>query len=95
MGTPGQLKRDWMKESVLDVECDDFMRAEELLRAEKVFQETAIFGNLLHVVTHEPEAATERARAVLGRAGITITRIEPITPSLEDVFVTLTSEDTD
>jgi hypothetical protein len=45
------------------------------------------------VVTHDPEAATERARAVLGRAGIAIKRIEPITPSLEDVFVTLTSED--
>ena len=93
LGTPGELKRDWMKESVLDVECDDFMKAEELLRQEEVFLETAIFGSMVHLVTNNPHAAIERAREVLGNAGITVTRIEPITPSLEDVFVTLTSED--
>ncbi len=95
LGTPGELKRDWMKESVLNVECDDFMKAEELLRQEEVFLETAIFGNMVHLVTNDPHIAIERAREVLGKAGITVTRIEPITPSLEDVFVTLTSEDTE
>jgi peptidase E len=35
----------------------------------------------------------ERAREVLSEAGISISRLEVITPSLEDVFVTLTAAD--
>ncbi len=93
LGTPGELKRDWMKETVLNVECDNFMKAEELLRKEPIFKETAIFGNLLHLVTSDPEAASARTREILAETGISISNLEVVTPSLEDVFVTLTSED--
>jgi ABC-2 type transport system ATP-binding protein len=93
LGTPGELKRDWMKETVLNVECDNFMKAEELLRKEPIFKETAIFGNLLHLVTLDPEAASARTREILAETGISISNLEVVTPSLEDVFVTLTSED--
>jgi len=93
LGTPGELKRDWMKETVLNVECDNFMKAEELLRKEPIFKETAIFGNLLHLVTLDPEAASARTREILAETGISISNLEVVTPSLEDVFVRLTSED--
>jgi ABC-2 type transport system ATP-binding protein len=93
LGTPGELKKNWMKETVLNVECDDFMKAEELLRHEPVFKETAIFGNMIHLVTIDAEAASTKTKEVLATAGISISKIEVITPSLEDVFVTLTAED--
>jgi ABC-2 type transport system ATP-binding protein len=93
LGTPGELKKNWMKETVLNVECDHFMRAEELLRQDPIFRETAIFGNMIHVVTLDPEGASARIREILATAEISVLRIEVITPSLEDVFVTLTSED--
>ncbi len=94
LGTPGELKKNWMKETVLNVECDQFMQAEELLRRDPIFKETAIFGNMIHLVTLNPEGASARTREILESAGISISRIEVITASLEDVFVTLTSEDT-
>ncbi|MBI5570058.1 MAG: ABC transporter ATP-binding protein [Desulfomonile tiedjei] len=93
LGTPDELKSNWMKEAVLDLECDDFMRAAELLRDEEIFKETAIFGQLLHLVTSDPESAARRVREVLGNAGISVVRMEEIRPSLEDVFVTLTAEE--
>jgi len=93
LGTPSELKRDWMKESVLDLECDNVMEAAELLERDPIFTETAIFGNLLHLVTPEPEQAMVRAKQVLDEAGISLLRIDIITPSLEDVFVTLTAKD--
>lgn len=93
LGTPSELKRDWMKESVLDLECDNVMEASELLERDPIFTETAIFGNLLHLVTPEPEQAMVRAKQVLDEAGISLLRIDIITPSLEDVFVTLTAKD--
>jgi ABC-2 type transport system ATP-binding protein len=93
LGTPRELKTEWMREAVLQLECDDIMRAAELLQDEPLLTETAIFGNLLHLVTAHPEAAAVRSRELLEHAGISIHKIEAITPSLEDVFVTLTSKD--
>jgi ABC-2 type transport system ATP-binding protein len=93
LGTPRQLKKDWMEESVLELECDDLMEAAELLGKEPVFSEVAVFGNMLHIVVQDTEAAKAAAREKLGQAQINITRMDVITPSLEDVFVTLTAKD--
>jgi ABC-2 type transport system ATP-binding protein len=93
LGTAGELKKNWMTESVIDLECDDLMRAAELLDTEPGFTEVAVFGSLLHLVAPDPEFAVSRAKEVLTQAGISVSRIEPITPSLEDVFVTLTAKD--
>lgn len=93
LGTPRELKRNWMSESVLDLECDHVMEAAELLEKEHLFTETAIFGNLLHLVTPDPVQAEAHARKILKEAGVSVSRINVITPSLEDVFVTLTSKD--
>jgi ABC-2 type transport system ATP-binding protein len=93
LGTPGQLKTEWMTESVLDLECDQLMPAWELLQQEDLFSEVAVFGNMLHIVTKNPETAADKAREILRNAGIGVSRIELITPSLEDVFVTLTAQD--
>jgi len=93
LGTPGELKKKWMKETVLDLECDDVMQAAEILEGDPLFIEGAIFGNLLHLVTSDPKAAAARAEELLRKAGISVAEIREITPSLEDVFVTLTSQD--
>lgn len=92
LGTPRQLKKDWMAESVLNLECDNLMEAVELLGKDQIFSEVAVFGNILHLVAHDPEAASERARELLGNAGISIFSLGVMTPSLEDVFVTLTAK---
>ncbi|MDQ7784116.1 MAG: ABC transporter ATP-binding protein [Desulfomonilaceae bacterium] len=93
MGTPGELKTKLMTESVIEIECGDLMRAAGLLEPEPLFTETAIFGNRLHIVTPDPHAAMERAGRRLEEAGISVDRIQVITASLEDVFVTLTAHD--
>jgi ABC-2 type transport system ATP-binding protein len=95
LGTPGELKTIWMEESVVDLECDDLMRAGEILEHEAIFTEVAVFGNLLHLVSPHPEEAMARAKEILQREGIRISRMEATTPSLEDVFVTLTAKDRD
>lgn len=92
LGTPGELKKDWMKETVLDLECDSVMQAAEMLQDEPLFTEAAIFGNLLHLVTSDPDQGIKRATELLEAAGITVHRMSVITPSLEDVFVTLTAK---
>lgn len=91
MGSPSELKRDWMTETVIDLECENVIQASEMLAAEKIFSETAIFGSRIHLVTKTPDEAMVLARNSLEEAGMKVFRMEVITPSLEDVFVTLTS----
>jgi ABC-2 type transport system ATP-binding protein len=49
----------------------------------------AVFGGGLHVKVENAETAMPEIRALLDGAGIKITTLEPITPSMEDVFVSL------
>lgn len=91
LGTPSDLKKNWMPETVIDLECDRVMHVSELLREEPVFSEAAVFGSSIHLVTRSPEKAQEIVREILAREGIPVERLEIVVPSLEDVFVTLTS----
>ncbi len=92
LGTPRELQTRWMKESVLELECDSAAAAMEILDDEPSLTEVAVFGNVLHIVTPTPEESMRKVGELLGCAGLSANRIEPITPSLEDVFVTLTSK---
>ena len=93
LGTPGELKTDWMPESVIELECVDPVTAVRILENDPMFTETAAFGDLLHIVSPDPVGAIRRAGELLAAAGISVDRSEEILPVLEDVFVTLTSRD--
>ena len=91
LGTPSDLKKKWMLETVIDLECDQVMHVSELLKVQPVFSEAAVFGSSIHLVTRSPEKAQEIVREILAREGIPVERLEIVVPSLEDVFVTLTA----
>lgn len=93
LGTPRELKTDWMTEAVIEVECADPAQAVEVMREDPVFSEVAVFGHLLHIVAEDADAAIARSAELLDAAGIPVTRVEAVTPVLEDVFVTLTSRE--
>lgn len=93
LGSPQELKTKWMPESVIEVECADPVRGLEILQEDPVFTEVAVFGNLLHIVAPDPISAEGRLDELLDQAGIYVRRAEVVAPVLEDVFVTLTSRD--
>ncbi len=86
-GTPGELRRNYMKRDVLEVETDKLIESLELLQRSGI--DTAVFGSLLHATVEKADEAMPAITARLRDAGIRVTRIEKITPSLEDVFVTM------
>ena len=88
-GTPAQLKNEWMQEDVLDLQCDRPQDAMALIETLPGVKEVALFGKGLHVVAAHSETALAELNAALPRAGFAIRRLEAITPSLEDVFVSL------
>lgn len=86
-GTPNELRRKHMKGQVLEVEPDQVVRAMDRLTALGI--ETAIFGSLLHATVADASEESPRIRAALEQAGLQVHRIERISPSLEDVFVSM------
>ena len=91
LGTPTELKRGSMKGELLLVQCDPLGAALETLQSASGVTDAAVFGNALHLVVKNAEEAAPQLQAQLVRQGIAVRRIEKISPSLEDVFVSLTT----
>ncbi len=89
IGSPEELKTRFMKEDVMNVQCQQPQDAIEILEALDSVREAALFGNGLHIVTPDAETAGPEIRAALAAAGLRIDQIQPIRPSMEDVFVSL------
>jgi ABC-2 type transport system ATP-binding protein len=92
LGTPSELKQKYMKGELLLVECDPLGSAVEALQSAPMVMDAAVFGNALHLVVGQAEPAIPRVKQLLDQRAVTVRHIEKIPPSLEDVFVSLTTE---
>jgi ABC-2 type transport system ATP-binding protein len=86
-GTPEQLRTDFMKRDVFEIEVDRLFDAVDILARNRI--EAAIFGSVLHGTVEKGSSGVQNIRDLLGESGIAVRKIEKIVPSLEDVFVTL------
>ena len=94
-GGPGELKERVIPGVVLEVEGERVMELTSLLGAESWILETALFGDSLHVQVQDGIGAQEASRRLAAAAsnfGFTRIHIEPIVPSLEDVFLRVLEE---
>jgi ABC-2 type transport system ATP-binding protein len=91
LGTPSELKRDSMKGKILLVECDPLGAAVEALQSAPDVMDAAVFGNALHLVVKDAAVVLPQLKSYLTDHNISVTRMEEIRPSLEDVFVSLTT----
>jgi ABC-2 type transport system ATP-binding protein len=91
LGTPSELKRDAMKGELLLVECAPLGEAVEALQAAPGVTDAAVFGNALHLVVANAASVIPQLKDFLAARGVAVNRIEKIRPSLEDAFVSLTT----
>lgn len=89
IGAPQELKTDIMKDRVVEVRCDRPQEARDEIIKLDIVNEAALFGTDLHVVVRDEQAALDEIPRTLEEAGYEVRGIEGITPSLEDVFVSL------
>ncbi|MGA2569795.1 MAG: ABC transporter ATP-binding protein [Terracidiphilus sp.] len=92
LGTPTELKQKSMKGELLQVECAPLGPALEALQSTPGVLDAAVFGNALHLVVQNADETERELKDLLGQRSITLQRVERIRPSLEDVFVSLTTE---
>jgi ABC-2 type transport system ATP-binding protein len=97
-GTPRSLKAESMTDEILEVFCERPQDAIEPIEGSARIEGTefsnlvlgaALFGNGLHVTVRDASVAAPALRRLLGERGHGVSRIEPIAPSMEDVFVAL------
>jgi ABC-2 type transport system ATP-binding protein len=91
LGTPSELKARSLRGELVRVECEPLGPAMELLPSVAAVQDVAMFGSALHLVVTEAAQAIPTVRTRLEQAGIRVLAIEQIRPTLEDVFVSLTT----
>ena len=89
LGVPDALKRDLHSHKLLQLETSDLLGTMRALESEPGVLDVAVFGAGLHVNVDDLAAGMERIRRVLEQQKIQIKRLDPIQPSMEDVFVGL------
>ncbi len=91
-GPPRELKRSHMGNTVLEVEPSDLLGALELAASLPSIIDVTLYGNKLHAVVRDAEQARSQLARSAGERGVEIRSVEVITPSLEDVFVSLVED---
>jgi ABC-2 type transport system ATP-binding protein len=87
-GTPDEVKR-LMRGTILEVRAVPPRQAATLLRQQLPGATVGLFGDRVHIVTHEPHRVAAQVETILVRAGIALQGMRPIAPGLEDVFVSV------
>jgi ABC-2 type transport system ATP-binding protein len=93
-GSPKELKQNYIKHPILEVQCSDVVEAMEKIETQSWAVETSIFGTSIHVNVEDEESAKANIRSLLSSHRIDVVNIERITPSLEDVFIYLLEQQT-
>ncbi|MBS4029504.1 MAG: ABC transporter ATP-binding protein [Ignavibacteriales bacterium] len=92
-GSPKELKENYIKNPILEVQCENVIDAMTLVESERWALETSVFGTYMHVMVENENIAREKIQQLLSEKNIVLNRIEKITPSLEDVFIYLLDEE--
>ncbi len=89
LGTPGEMKETLMADQVLCVASDRPHEAVGVAASVPGVRDAALFGRDIHLMTADAGELAPRLRQALEAAGFRLGDVARITPSLEDVFVSL------
>ena len=92
VGTPEEVK-SLIRGSILEVRSSEPRRAASVLRKALPGRQAGLFGDRVHLATADPEADKTAAAAALRSAGIAVEDIRAVTPSLEDVFISVIADE--
>lgn len=88
-GNPKELKERYIKNKIIEIECERISDAIDILSKEKFIIETNIFGNSIHISVNENYHSEKQIVDVLSSNSINVFKISEISPTLEDVFIHL------
>jgi ABC-2 type transport system ATP-binding protein len=87
LGSPQALKEESRSNQLLELISSDLFESMRVVQAVPGVLDVAVFGGCLHITVDDQAEAIARLTSALGEHGIVVERLEPIEPSMEDVFV--------
>ncbi len=87
-GTPDDIKREQMPGHVLEIRTDRFVEALAVVETHPAVSKAALYGAAIHATVAQAGVAGALAEHLRAQ-GFAVGSVEPILPSLEDVFVAL------
>jgi ABC-2 type transport system ATP-binding protein len=87
--TPAAVKR-LMRGTVVEIVCPEIRRAFGILKALPGVREVQLFGDRLNAVVDRPDDEVPRIEAALAGEGIPVVAERRLSPSLENVFISIT-----
>jgi len=89
LGSPRELKHELRSRRLLELISGDFFESMNAVEGLPGVLDVAVFGGGLHIAVEDEAAVMPRIRGALEKRNIKIERLEPIAPSMEDVFVAM------
>ena len=88
--TPENVKK-LMRGVVVEIVCPDIRRAFSVLKSRREVEEVQLFGDRLNVVVAEAGSGLPAVTGALAAEGIPVVQSRVLAPSLENVFISVTS----
>ena len=86
-GSREEIKANALKGGVLEIDCQPMREANRLLEQLPGVAEVVRYGNTIHVVIEEGGPLPSEVERRLASEGIKVSRVEVVSPSIEDIFV--------
>jgi ABC-2 type transport system ATP-binding protein len=87
LGTTSEVKQVFAGRPILEIHADRPVEAMRVLDASADVEKTSLFGTAVHAVLRNAAIAPDRISERLRDAGVHVTAIATVAPSLEDVFL--------
>lgn len=87
IGTAHELKQVFASRPIVEINASRPVEAMELLDQLPTVEKTSLFGTSVHAVLRSKDTAPAALADTLRKAGIEVSSIGPVSPSLEDVFL--------
>lgn len=87
LGTTTELKSTFADRPILEIRSAMPVAVMELLDRDPRVEKTSIFGTSVHAVLKSSTVGSESIQEALEAAGVHVSSVQRVTPSLEDVFL--------
>jgi ABC-2 type transport system ATP-binding protein len=86
---PTELRRRYFHAALMELDCEAMFQWMEYLDSVPEIEEVAMYGNKLHLTVRDANAAERAIRHIGEQKGLKVISLREITPSLEDIFVSV------
>jgi drug efflux transport system ATP-binding protein len=91
-GSPAELRTQHFHAQLLELDVESMFRWIDDIEKIPGVEEVAMYGNKLHITVHDAADAERRIHELADQKKLRVISIRLITPSLEDVFVSVMSQ---